>query len=679
MVSRPVRHPGTEPPRRGWTSLERQLPLLMTSVLAVVLLSALTLNYVALRRLAIDRAAIRLASAADRLGMVGGRNAEQFRTRLRSASTNPTLAAALSAAAASTSGAVTSRATRIAAARATLDSLLPDSDSQGTIELWSVDGRRIAYAGQDLRAAAIDTPAAEGRDMSVPLQGLDALAPSDSGQFGDLFYAGGSAYFWVVAPVSQSGTRLGHLARRHQVRDGEQGGETIRRLIGDDVSAFYRNPGGDVWIALTGDPAQPLTRGDPVGPAFHYHGADGSDMLAVEERLGSSPLMIVLAQPMPSVLAGPAETMRTLAVVSLVLLIIGASASWLLSRRITKPLSALTGAAATIASGDYDVRVEPSGAEELAHLGAGFNRMAEEISAARQELEMQTEEAQAMAEELELSLEELHEAQAEAERARNQAEAASRAKTDFLTIMSHELRTPLNAIGGYTELMEMELRGPITAEQRRDLARIRESQKHLLGLISAVLDLGRIEAGRLTYRMEPVALDVFLANVAALVEPQAAAKSLTLECSAPSPRTAVMADREKLRQILLNLLSNAIRHTAAGGRVIVSAKEQGTAVTITVQDTGEGIAPDALEHIFEPFVQLERSLTSTRDGLGLGLAISRDLARGMGGDLTATSQPGEGACFVLTLLGTDGPVHSREGVSGQYPSVDSHRPSERAS
>ena len=677
MVSRPIRVPGTEPPRRRWNSLERQLPLLMTGVLTVVVLSALALNYIALRRLAVDRAAVRLASAADRLGMVGGRNAELFRTRLRNASANPGLTAALIASAADAPGDAAARAARLAAARATLDSLLPDADSQGTIELWSTDGRRIAYAGQDLRANTLDTLAPESRGELAPHQGFEALAPSDSAQFGDLFYAGGSAYFWVVAPVWQAGTQLGYLARRHQVRDGPQGDETIRGLIGGDAAAFYRNPASDIWITLTGEPVRPYTRGDSVGPAFHYHGPDGVDMLAVEERLGNSPLVLVLAQPMQTVLAGPAETMRTLALLSLALLLIGATASWLLSRRITRPLSALTSAAAAIESGDYEVRVEPTGAAELAHLAAGFNRMAEEVGAARQELEMQTEEAQATAEELELSLEELHEAQVEAEGARRQAEAASRAKTDFLTIMSHELRTPLNAIGGYTELMEMELRGPITAEQRRDLARIRESQKHLLGLISAVLDLGRIEAGRVAYRMEPIALDAFLANVTSLVEPQAAAKSLRLECAAPPRGLAVMADREKLRQILLNLLSNAIRHTGADGRVIVSAKEQGTTVTITVHDTGEGIAPEALEHIFEPFVQLERSLTSTRDGLGLGLAISRDLARGMGGDLTAASEPGRGACFTLTLVGTDRAGVARDEVSGEFPG-STDRSTERA-
>ncbi|HEX5831869.1 MAG TPA: ATP-binding protein, partial [Gemmatimonadaceae bacterium] len=234
--------------------------------------------------------------------------------------------------------------------------------------------------------------------------------------------------------------------------------------------------------------------------------------------------------------------------------------------------------------------------------------------------------------------------------AREAAEAASRAKSDFLAMMSHELRTPLNAIGGYTELLQLGLRGPLTDAQQRDLGRIRTSQEHLLGLISGVLDLSRIEAGRVSYDLAPMALSPFLAGLDALIEPQAAAKSLVLQ-HLPTPRgLGAMADREKLRQILLNLLSNAIRYTPAGGRVeLAAASVSATMVAISVSDTGGGIDPEMRDRIFEPFVQLDRSLTRVREGVGLGLAISRDLARGMGGDLTVESEPGAGSRFTVTL------------------------------
>jgi len=216
--------------------------------------------------------------------------------------------------------------------------------------------------------------------------------------------------------------------------------------------------------------------------------------------------------------------------------------------------------------------------------------------------------------------------------------------------MSHELRTPLNAIAGYTELLEMGLRGPLTDAQRRDLARIRASGQHLLGLISGVLDLNRIERGQLTYAIVPIRIDPFLADLDALVSPQASAKSLALEYVPSEPELTVIADREKLRQIVLNLLSNAIRFTPAGGRIKLAAMAAGDSrVAVCVQDTGPGIPKARQEEVFEPFVQLDRSLTQPQEGLGLGLAISRDLARGMKGELTLESSANHGAKFILTL------------------------------
>jgi PAS domain S-box-containing protein len=234
--------------------------------------------------------------------------------------------------------------------------------------------------------------------------------------------------------------------------------------------------------------------------------------------------------------------------------------------------------------------------------------------------------------------------------AREAAEAANRAKSDFLAAMSHELRTPLNAIGGYTELIEMEIRGPISDEQRRDLARIRSSQQHLLGLIGGVLDLSRIESGRVHYDVENVAVAPVLDAVEGLVAPQAASKDQSLDVGPCDPRLVVIADREKLRQILLNLLSNAVRHTPAGSVITLTAERRNAeTVEIRVCDNGPGIPADMQASVFEPFVQLDRSLTKVKEGVGLGLAISRDLARGMGGDLAVVPTAEPGTCFSLVL------------------------------
>jgi signal transduction histidine kinase len=244
---------------------------------------------------------------------------------------------------------------------------------------------------------------------------------------------------------------------------------------------------------------------------------------------------------------------------------------------------------------------------------------------------------------------ELQRARDAANEARAVAEAANRAKSEFLAVMSHELRTPLNAIGGYAELIELGIRGPVTAAQRADLGRIQRSQRHLLGLINGVLNYARLETGNVRYEVTDVYVDELLATCEALVAPQARAKRLTLAVPACPPSLTVRADGEKVQQIVLNLLTNSIKFTDDGGRIEVTCAEADDAVDINVIDTGHGIAAEKQTAIFDPFVQVDARLTRTQDGVGLGLAISRDLARGMRGDLTVRSVPGEGSTFTLRL------------------------------
>ena len=235
--------------------------------------------------------------------------------------------------------------------------------------------------------------------------------------------------------------------------------------------------------------------------------------------------------------------------------------------------------------------------------------------------------------------------------ARADAEAANRAKSEFLAIMSHELRTPLNAIGGYAELMEMGIRGPISEQQREDLGRIQSSQRHLLGLINEVLNYAKLETGAVRFTLEDVPVRDALAEAEGLVAPQARAKGIALRVAACDGGLLVRADAEKLRQVLVNLLSNAVKFTDRGGRIELSCAAGDSRVRIHVRDTGIGIVPDKIEAVFEPFVQVRADLTRTAEGTGLGLAISRDLARGMGGDLVAESTPGAGSTFTVVLPG----------------------------
>ena len=245
-------------------------------------------------------------------------------------------------------------------------------------------------------------------------------------------------------------------------------------------------------------------------------------------------------------------------------------------------------------------------------------------------------------------------ARAEADVARQRAEEANQAKAQFLAAMSHELRTPLNAITGYADLLSLGIRGPVSEAQAEDIGRIKRSGQHLLVLINDILHFAKLEAGQVEYRLEPVAVRATLEEVEPLVAPQVAARGLTFTRAAVDAALAAAADRDKLQQILVNLLTNAIKFTAPGGAVRLEVAADAAAVRIAVVDSGIGIAADKQALIFEPFVQVDRQAArDSRPGVGLGLAISRDLARGMGGDLTVASTPGAGSTFTLTLPRAD--------------------------
>jgi signal transduction histidine kinase len=621
-------------------SLTRKLPLVTAATVVVLVAINLTATYRALVQARSEALHERLANVARQLARSTEQGNRDRAAVLRRIAADSALVALVRAGLPVTSPDTASAVMRaLARVRLVPDSLLP-------VQLWSADGRLLAQLGQEAPGGSL---ASVGRDLapsgnpprpSPPLQ-----LSTDSVQVGALYPAAGGVYYWTVVPVIDRGRRIGAIAQQRRIGNSPQALATVRELIGSNIAVAVRNATDSFTTSLAGVPLPaPLAR-DTLRGGYVARRATGLQ-LGAEARVAGTPFILTFEAPARSILAEPRATLRRLIVLGLVITVVGVLVSWLLSRRITRPLTALTTAAEAIALGDYAQRVQGRRADgdgdEVERLGASFNRMANEIETAQRELAAQVVEAHTASEAL-------HRVSLEAVEARDAAEHANQAKSDFLAVMSHELRTPLNAIGGYAEILQLGVYGAVTEQQRDALTRIARSQQTLLSLINDILNFAKLEAGEVQYAMQDVSLATVIEALDAMIAPQIAARQLTLHVLGSRECPLVRADPDKLQQVLLNLLSNAIKFTPEGGTITVECTTHGDRVAVAVRDTGIGIAADRLASIFDPFIQVGRALNRPHEGVGLGLSISRDLATGMHGSLTVTSVSGEGSSFTLEL------------------------------
>lgn len=232
-------------------------------------------------------------------------------------------------------------------------------------------------------------------------------------------------------------------------------------------------------------------------------------------------------------------------------------------------------------------------------------------------------------------------------RAKKAAETASAAKEKFLSMMSHDLRTPLQAIGGYADVILLGMHGEVNAEQREDLQLIKTAAQEMHRLINDILGFAQLESGRVEVNLQPMSVDVALDRSEQLLRARFSERTLSFDRQ--HCRLSVSADPDRLQQVLLNILTNAIKFTPPGGRIWITCEQRDSEVLIHIHDTGVGIPGDKVKDIFEPFVQVSETVRPSDHGVGLGLAISRDLTRAMGGDLSVESEPGQGSTFTVTL------------------------------
>jgi signal transduction histidine kinase len=622
-------------------SLEKKLPILIGSLVAIALVAALLLVRYELRQAALGTAGERLSDIALQLdGWVENSLASRAQV-VRAVADDPVLA-----------DYATARNDDVVAVRSVLQRLRTAADSGMPVQLRALDGSLLVSA--DTVTGSVTR--GDGRAPAAPPE-IVLTTAVDSLTWGGIFVQGGSAVYWTAAPVRDGSTVVAQLVQQRRIGNRAVG-EQLEQLIGGRAEIYFANSSGGPWSSLDGSYISDAPVPE-IGRVFRYEASTGDGFLASAVGVAGTPWVVVARMPEDAVFGRTSDVVRRLAAVLAALLLLGLVAAWLISRSVTVPLRRLAAGADAMAHGDYSHRTGLNRDDEIGRLAHSFDAMAERVQTSHAEIGRRFEQAQMLAAELEQTNTRLQDAIHEADLASTEAMEASRAKSEFLATISHEIRTPINAVVGYTDLMDMELPGPLTEQQREYVARIRLSGEHLISLVNDVLDFAKIESGQMRVQREARRIGPDLEAAAAMLDATARAKRISLVVRS-GPRLSYLGDSQRVQQIVLNLLSNALKFTEEGGRVELSADQRqsravgeseasSTWTCVAVADTGVGIPHDMHEQIFQPFEQGAAGYTRTHGGAGLGLAISRSLARMMGGDITVESEPGRGSTFTLWL------------------------------
>jgi len=518
------------------------------------------------------------------------------------------------------------------------------SDFDRTSNVASIPGFQEALQGlvyfSDLSPVALSSQYQQTGETSLTLEWQDSTAVGvfvpilDTGKVVGIL--GANVNLFRIQPLIES------LTFTHN--------ETVMVLSrsGQVVAHSHRAELGELPELSAPELFEALELGLP-SVSENYNDEMGRTVKGVIYPIGKQGWNIVIQTPVSELSKEVSGLWLLLALVLVSSAALAVAAAWLMATRLTRPISQLAYATEKVAAGELTTRVETDAVNEVGTLADSFNRMVSELSYTRARNQQLLDELKQLNENLERRVEQRTE---ELKIARDQADVANRAKSDFVANLSHELRTPLTSITGFSEALQEKYFGKLNKKQADYVKYIQDNSQHMLSLINQIVDLEKIEAGKTEIEISNVRIKKLLENSLSMIEDKAAEHHITLDCQLASEidELEIHADEPKLQQVVINLLSNAVMFTPDGGRIIVRAKVADKQLIVEVEDTGVGIAPENQEKVFDDFFQVKSESKDKTPGLGLGLGLSRRLVEMHGGKVWVESEgEGRGSRFIFTI------------------------------
>jgi len=609
-----------------YRSIELKLPLAVSGLLILVIAAVSTVAYVEVRRATITVASERHIRVTQQIADLFEAAATQTKARLERQASHEAIVRFLGA---------SGERTRAEALEA-----LQYTGSQAN-QLLATE-LRDASGAVVLSTAADPTP--DAASLTADLDGArNGIAVREFRFHGD------SIVYPLIVPVP-SESESGYLIEWLYATSSPESRGGLSRLIGSATTLYMGNQGGDVWTDFNGAADPPPFDASDSARAYERDGV-GMQLGRVAAIPGTQ-WAVLLEFAQEDVLTPVGLFLRRILAAVFVVTLVGLFAAWRLSRRLSRPLRALASAAKAVSGGDYTHRLEFTSRDEIGMVAVAFNRMSERVQGAQQRMEGRVRER---TRELDGTLTQLREQEQRLYEAKEAAERANHSKSDFLAKMSHELRTPLNSIIGFSEVLQDRVFGELNEKQGQYVDHVLTSGRQLLDLINDILDLSKVEVGRMDLHLENVSVEPNLAHVMAIVQTLAAQKNIELHLDVESDLRRVHVDASKLKQIMYNLVGNAIKFTPDGGRIDVSATRTSTTngkeemIQIAVADTGIGISGEDIGRVFDEFEQVDNTYAREQPGTGLGLALTRRLVELHGGQISLESEVGCGCTFRFTL------------------------------